>query len=50
MMLAKLVKIKRYRVDIAVCLFNCVTDVENFTLKLWECVRACRQRCALVEV
>jgi len=43
MMLAKLVKIKRYRIDIVVCLFNCVTDMENFTLKLWECVR-CRSR------
>jgi hypothetical protein len=38
MMLAKLVKIKRYRIEVAVCLFNCVTDIENFALKLWECV------------
>jgi hypothetical protein len=37
-MLAKLVKIKRLRIDVAVCLFNCVTDLENFALKLWECV------------
>ena len=38
MMLAKLVKIKRLRIDVAVCLFNCVTDLENFASKLWECV------------
>ena len=38
MMLAKLVKIKRLRIDVAVCLFNCVTDLEKFALKLWECV------------
>ncbi len=36
MMLAKLVKIKRQRIEIAVSLFNCVTDIENFALKLWE--------------
>lgn len=40
MMLAKLVKIKRYRIEVAVCLFNCVTDIENFAMKLWECVHA----------
>ncbi len=39
-MLAKLVKTKRNRVEVAVSLFNCVTDIENFALKLWECVRA----------
>ncbi len=39
-MLTKLVKTKRYRVEVAVSLFNCVTDIENFSLKLWECARA----------
>lgn len=36
MMLAKLVKIKRHRIELAVGLFNCVTDIENYALKLWE--------------
>jgi hypothetical protein len=35
-MLTKLVKTKRYRVEVAVSLFNSVTDIENFALKLWE--------------
>jgi hypothetical protein len=38
MMLIKLIKNKRYRVEVAVGLFNCVTDIENYSLKLWECV------------
>ena len=46
MMLAKLVKIKRYRIDVAVSLFNCVTDIENFALKLWEYVHACTNNIA----
>jgi hypothetical protein len=35
-MLSKLVKIKRHRIEVAVGLFNCVTDIENYALKLWE--------------